>query len=146
MKRPTQVLLKIIKLGDAESFQAGRMAMALELITVIKTLEDHPIMDFTETRAVVNVLRTLIVDQDLTSAYEVYDRLDELRKPVFVPVSDAEALQSGDSSSQGASPASAPSRIRRIRSLLAARQSQDDEASDELWGLIDEATEETPTA
>jgi hypothetical protein len=84
-------------------FTLGRLSMALEMITVIKTIEDELVPMLTLQRhEVISVLQTLLKDQDLAEpAMEWYEALTLWRQPVFVrpdaglgAISDAEHLLS----------------------------------------------------
>lgn len=70
---------------QAAWFEAGMMAMALEILTVIKTVESLPIVDEGARQETVSVLHTLLMDLDvMEKADELYARLNEARKPKFV--------------------------------------------------------------
>jgi hypothetical protein len=75
-------------------FTLGRLSMALEIITVIKTLEDELVPMLSLKRyEIISVLETLLRDQDLAeSAMEWYEALTLWRQPVISdgPVSEHE--------------------------------------------------------
>lgn len=65
-------------------FLLGQMAMALEVITVIKSLEGIPIVSDRGRVETISVLQTLLVDTDMADhAYDLYEELNEWRKPRF---------------------------------------------------------------
>lgn len=144
MKDPTGVMVELLGVEDSETFFMGRMAMALEVVGVIRVIEGFPDFMAPLDRAVaVNVLRTFLRDQDLTVADEVYDQLSALRRPVFVPEpllehsvepSDAPDPQdrSDGSSSLDASLAGVDSRTARLRALLDSRRGRGTETIDGL--------------
>jgi hypothetical protein len=86
MKWPTDVFVGFMarhsrRIG-AGSFEAGRLAMALEIITVIRILEEYELI--AEHEQVISVLQTLLRDQGLEErATAWYEMLDEWRKPKF---------------------------------------------------------------
>lgn len=91
LARPTVELRKFLKFSSLEqwrAFESGRLAMALEILTVVKTLEDERVPMLALQRAeIISVLETLLVDQGLD---EVADRwygwLGKFRQPKFVPI------------------------------------------------------------
>jgi hypothetical protein len=97
--RPTEVLKSYLEqvqgLKPRMEFTLGRLSMALEMITVIKTIEDELVPMLTLQRhEVISVLQTLLKDQDLAEpAMEWYEALTLWRQPVFVRP-DAEHLLS----------------------------------------------------
>lgn len=95
MSRPTEVLKTYLKEYDLiggtrknSGWILGRLSMALEILTVIKTLEDELVPMLTINRSeTISVLRTLLRDLDFEeTAEEWYERLCEWRKPTFVSV------------------------------------------------------------
>lgn len=147
MKRPTDVLLMAVGAMSQEemsAFRLGRMAMGLELITVIRSLEGIPALDEGMTAAVVASLETLLVDQRLTDAYTLYDVLSASRRPVFVPVPEHEDIADASDSheldqerefdadaSLDEGLEDAPSPVDGIRQLLRERQSLDEDPTTE---------------
>ena len=94
MARPTEVFWKWLTvkheatLREEQYFLMGRIAMALEVLTVVKTLEESSLLIFSP-HETISVLRTLLVDQDIdVAAQQVYDHLAEWRKVKFADVSD----------------------------------------------------------
>jgi hypothetical protein len=147
--RPTQLLCRLLRIHPNDRvFMAGRMSVALEIVTVMRTLDEIPsVMLPNETAVVQSVLQTLLVDQDLIHASVVYDELSATRRPVFVPVPSHEgSVASGgppSSSSVDEEPASSQLPIPLIRALVEARQSPDvspTSASVELRDVEDETT------
>ena len=89
--RPTRVLIDYLtqEVGSEPrmEFNLGRLAMALEIITVVKTIEDEVVpMLALQREEIVSVLTTLLRDQDLAEvAEEWYERLNQWRNVSFVP-------------------------------------------------------------
>lgn len=86
---PTAVLVKNLgqSLRDETSFWYGRLAMALEVVTLIKTLEDVPGTSATETgrQETIAVLQGFLKSQGFDElAYKHYDVLNEWRRLKFV--------------------------------------------------------------
>lgn len=72
---------------DLGSYQMGMMAMALEIITQIKMLEEIKVMDDFSRAEAVSALQTLLTDCGLSDpAYEMYERLNEWRALKFEPI------------------------------------------------------------
>lgn len=91
MQRPTDVLRSYMAaqgIGLEEQvdlLRMGRIAMALEVITVVKMLEDHQLL--AENERMISVLMTLLVDQDLLDiGMEYYRDLSEWRRIKAVEV------------------------------------------------------------
>lgn len=87
---PTSVFLQFLDqehgMKPRREFLLGRMALALELLTVIKTLEDEVVPMLTLQRMeIISILETFLREQNLVEqANEWYDALDRWRKPTFV--------------------------------------------------------------
>jgi hypothetical protein len=74
-----------------DAIQYGMLAMALEIVTVIKTLEALPTTAVGTREETISVLHTLLRDVGLDLyAYEWYERLNDWRRPSFVPVHEPE--------------------------------------------------------
>jgi hypothetical protein len=92
MARPTDELVSYLaerptnsRGRDAFMLRMGRIAMAMEIMTVVKVLEEHQLL--AEHEQMISVLKTLIVDQDLSvDAEQWYEYLSEWRKLKLVPV------------------------------------------------------------
>jgi hypothetical protein len=148
MVDPTEVLIRAFEVDAKDlSFQVGRTAMALEVVSIIRVVDSVPELSPAETAAVVSVLETLLVNQGLTGAYALYDSLSASRRPVFVPVDPGEdlALQSDAPSSPGADPEQTPPPVQLLRSLHEERRSQGIETIDEQSESLDEESEEPPS-
>lgn len=159
--RVMESLLKVERRGP--DYQAGRMAMGLEIVSVLRTLDEIPsVMLPSETAAVVSVLETLLVQQGLTYAYEFYDRLSAARRPVFVADADPapsllgsasvsedqqrdRASESGDSSSQVVELGDVRALRARLDALAEARRNQGALSSDESGELPYGGVETTPS-
>lgn len=125
--RPSHVFKQYVRSTgrlDNTSYHMGMMALALEIITQIKVLEEmrYIASDLGREEAV-SALQTLLKDCGIHDvAYEMYDRLAEWRKPKFSPLrphdelshvplgissfasESLEASRSGEPSSDDASP------------------------------------------
>jgi hypothetical protein len=86
MQRPTEELCSYLAAQSGTTpeairkmLHAGRVAMAMELITVAKVIEDHSLLPSKEDT--IAVIQTLIIDQDLLEAAdEWYHRLSDWRR------------------------------------------------------------------
>jgi hypothetical protein len=104
IRNPTTVMQRLLRdaLRDEASFWYGRLAMALEVITLIKTLEEVPGTSLTEAgrQETVSTLVTFLRDQGFDDvAYKQYEVLNDWRKLKFEPSSSslrASALQATD--------------------------------------------------
>src|SRR5262245_35382818 len=67
------------------TYALGRLEMGLEVVSLIRTLESFPVVNEAEREGTVATLHTLLREQGLENAYEVYDELANWRRPVFVP-------------------------------------------------------------
>jgi hypothetical protein len=134
------------------------MSMALEMITSIRSIEDLPVLDEPAKAAVVAAFETLIVDQALEDAYELYDRLVSWRPPRFIASAEPDAsppnTSSPDGLRSGLEPAAsspdethsgADSRIAKTRALTDLRRSQVPDPTDEP-GESDDEEASTPSS
>jgi hypothetical protein len=71
------------------AFDYGRLALGLEVVTLIRTLESLPVVNDAEREGTVACLATLLREQGLEDAYEVYDRLNDWRRVRFEPLPPA---------------------------------------------------------
>lgn len=86
MQRPTEELCSYLAAQSGTTpeairrmLHAGRVAMAMELMTVAKIIEDHSLLPSKEDT--IAVIQTLIIDQDLLEAAdEWYHRLSDWRR------------------------------------------------------------------
>jgi len=88
--RPSEVFKQYLGIGGGvtseDQFQYGMLGMALEIVTVIKTLEALPTTSVATRNEVISTLHTLLQDLHLDEhAYIWYDRLNDWRKPRFIP-------------------------------------------------------------
>ncbi len=91
IQSPSKLLLEyLIKRGmvagkrERRVFEAGILAMGLEIVTVLKTLEGIPITSEAARAETESVLHTLLVEMGIADhVYELYGNLDEWRKPKF---------------------------------------------------------------
>lgn len=87
MMDPTSIFKKFLRYNNRPvdyqaGFEAGMLAMALELITVVKTEESLP----TAHEETISTVYTLLSGMGLDEiATEWYERLNDWRKPTFVP-------------------------------------------------------------
>lgn len=77
-------------------FKHGQLAVGLEIVTLIRTLESLPVVSEAEREGTIATLHTLLREQGLEGAYEAYDRLAEWRKVKFVTAPSQRA--NGDAS------------------------------------------------
>lgn len=71
---------------DSRSFELGQLAMALEIVTLIRSLEALPVVSDLGRQEAITALHTLLVEQGIEDlAYEWYDFLSASRRPRFVP-------------------------------------------------------------
>jgi|SRR5215471_2121339 len=155
IKNPTRLIRQLLpETTTSVSFEAGRAAMACEIVTLIRTLEDfEDLLPAEHSASIISVLQTLISDQDLNWIYTVYDQLSANRRPTFVPepapstTDDAAELYAldpqrgpvfADEVQQHTTPP-----VERLRALSLVRRSQDDETTDEQLELTAEVDEET---
>jgi len=65
-------------------FKYGRLAVGLEVVSLIRTLESIPVVNVNEREGTVATLHTLLREQGLEDAYELYDGLAKWRQVTFV--------------------------------------------------------------
>jgi hypothetical protein len=65
-------------------FRYGQLALGLEIVSLIRTLEHFPVVNVQEKEGTIATLHTLLREQGLENAYEVYDELAEWRRVKFV--------------------------------------------------------------
>lgn len=130
MARPTDVFISYLAAeggtneGDVQgSMLLGRIAMGLELITVMRILEEHQLM--AEHEQMIACLQTLLVDQELAElAQHWYEALNDWRKPKFSVVGD-----DPQPASAPAAPGDVQPRLDSIRALLDSGQTKDPPSS-----------------
>jgi hypothetical protein len=139
MKDPSDVFKKFLDYDlrghDWQGgYQAGVMAMALELITVAKTIEALPADDPGIPEEIISTIYTLLNGMDLTEQATLwYERVSDWRRPKFVgdepsPVGIADAeqlslLPDRESVSSPVSPLGAAARLRKPHATLGSDQS-----------------------
>jgi hypothetical protein len=102
-----------------DAIQFGMLAMSLEVVTVIKTLESLPTTAVGTREETISVLHTLLQDVGLdVYAYEWYERLNDWRRPSFVPVHEPEHIEP----SEPQLPPLSPARASLLASTLLAEQ------------------------
>jgi hypothetical protein len=135
--RPSTLLKEFVaSQGWNLDYDWGRMAMALEIVTQIKVLEEVKLMGDTARAQAVSALQTLLLDCGMESAYEVYDLIGNWRIKTFsaepvpwqrgnVGVGDGTVSRDLErrSSSGPASDAAGLARRDRIRALPPGRRS-----------------------
>src|SRR5262252_5577720 len=85
--RPTEVLMAYMQWSKPPpGYDWGRLAMGLEVVTLICTLESIPVVSEAEREGTVACLATLLREQGLEDAYGVYDNLSEWRRVRFEPL------------------------------------------------------------
>ena len=90
MARPTEVFVAYLKTQPRYwyNFDTGRTAMGLEILSLIKLLEDHEGM-VAHSMETISVLSTLLIEQDLMDdVVQWYTKLDEWRKTKFYDDAD----------------------------------------------------------
>jgi len=155
IKNPTRLIRQQLHIQATDvSFEAGRFAMACEIVSVIRTLEDfEDLLPAEHSASLISVLQTLLSDQELNWVYRAYDELSASRRRVFVPVpgpsanGDVDAQGQESESSATSSVAAAQPRekpqVPTLRALSVVRQSLGASTNDEQLVLTDEATEGT---
>ena len=149
MARPTEVLEEyIVSQGMTRSFEMGQLAMALEVVSLIRTLESLPVVSDEEKEGTIATLYTLVRENDLEGAFNAYEQLNSWRQVSFrcdntprgvsrharerpgnvVVVSSESALQLVPSS-RAADPERTLAPSDRLRALTLVHQSQDTDAS-----------------
>jgi hypothetical protein len=102
-------------------FSYGMLAMGLEVVTVIRTLEALPTISVGARQETISVLHTLLVDMRMDEqAYLWYERLDEWRRPKFRPEPESEQHELSHGGLSGAELGGAALRVARA-SLLASQ-------------------------
>ena len=95
MSRPTDEFVSYLAAATGKSpvevlrlLSLGRIAMAMELMTVARVIEDHSLLPSKEDT--IAVIQTLIIDQDLLEAAdEWYNRLSDWRRIKIADDADA---------------------------------------------------------
>lgn len=128
MSHPSQVLMQYLasgeRMGKMTAYQAGKLSVALELLTQIKILHSMPLTE--DSASLEGALQGFLVDQGLMDdAERWYERLDAWRTPTFV----REASAPAGVSSARATHEGALSRTRRIRAWHEARRGQDESST-----------------
>lgn len=155
LARPSDTLWSFLKASHGVDawcerwYQYGQLAMALEMITLIKSVEYLPVVTDVGRAEITSAMQTLIEDMGLSDlAWEMYERLGEWRRVSFVRderaelvpegSADADGLGVGDPQGSPAVNASALLALRRVTSQLhelgeqrSERRSQDGTANDE---------------
>lgn len=94
MADATKVLLAYMKSEQIPTgFGYGQLAVGLEIVSLIRTLESFPVVNDAERQGTVATLHTLLREQGLENAYEAYEMLAEWRRIKFAPVRSAPAPQ-----------------------------------------------------
>ena len=103
MRRPTEVMVSYLATQTGKSptqivrlLELGRIAMAMELITVVRIIDEYSLLPTKEDT--IAAIQTLIVDQELLEpADEWYSRLSEWRRIKLT--ADGVAYRGADASS-----------------------------------------------
>lgn len=89
---PSRELKRALKMST--EYDYGMLGMALEILTVIKTIEELPVIDQGARSETVSVLYTLLSDLELLEvAEDAYARLAEVRRVRFVAEPEVEQPQ-----------------------------------------------------
>jgi hypothetical protein len=106
MKDPSRVFRDFIGMDSRSrdfhrGYEAGVMGMALELITVAKTVEAIPSEDPALPEEVISTIYTLLNGLGLTEQAQLwYERTADWRKPRFVPDEPDASLEHADAAAQ----------------------------------------------
>lgn len=104
MANPSSVLWEYLErsvrapVDERDMFMYGQLALALEIVSLIKNLESYPVVTELGRQEAISALHTLLVEKGLADqAYEVYDVLCEWRRPKFdrIPVVPDERVPRG---------------------------------------------------
>jgi hypothetical protein len=93
----------------------GQLALALEVVTLIRTLESIPVVNEWEREGTVATLHTLLREQGLEEAYEVYETLATWRRVRFERVASPRASAYAGGWSVQSSGGNDPSSLREDR-------------------------------
>jgi hypothetical protein len=92
IQHPTRIFAAWLKskgrwsVVQRDAFNCGRLAMALEIVTQMKSLEGLPVVSDLGRQEAIAAMHQLLQDNDLDEiAYEWYDYLALWRKPTFEP-------------------------------------------------------------
>lgn len=92
IRNPTRTFLQFLSATSEVThdrilwYNLGQLSMALHIITVIKTLEQLPVVTDHGRQEAISALQTILTELDLADdAYELYEKLGEWRKPTFEP-------------------------------------------------------------
>lgn len=88
MTEPAKVFKAYLRGSRSEDrwYQYGMLAMALEIISRIKLLEDLPVTTEVGRQEAITCLQTMLTELGISDiAYEWYDILAEWRRPKFLP-------------------------------------------------------------
>src|SRR4030095_4594278 len=84
MSRPTEVLKQYMSSNRmAPTFELGQLSMGLEAVSLIRTLEDLPVVSDAEREGTIATLYTLLRENGLEGAFEAYEALNDWRKVKF---------------------------------------------------------------
>jgi hypothetical protein len=87
MSNPTLVLDEYLRSkGIRKTFEYGQLAMALELVSLIKTVESIPVVTDVGRQELITALHTLLQEKGMDQAYEIYDALCRWRRPRFMGI------------------------------------------------------------
>jgi hypothetical protein len=162
MADATSVLMAFMRAQKiSPDFKHGQLAVGLEIVSLIRTLESFPVVNDAEKEGTIACLHTLLREQGLENAYEAYEVLAEWRRVKFVRASSPQA-NGGVVSQHGSGlrvSADAVSSAREARGLVSARtgrpherlwerpnQEPDASPRDAQLALPYEAEQETPSS
>jgi hypothetical protein len=136
---PTTVLMAYMRGNQIKaSFAHGQLAVGLEVVSLIRTLESIPVVSEQEKEGTIATLHTLLREQGLEGAYEAYDALADWRKVRFVPEpslranADASALLRVGRTSSSSAPGARDRTTAlggRLRALPGGRRNQEQGSS-----------------
>lgn len=87
MRDAAAVLVRYLRShNEPQSYAWGRVSVGLEIVTLIKTLEDIPVASVAEKEGTISCLHTMLVEQNLIDCYEMYDILASWRRTSLVEI------------------------------------------------------------
>lgn len=87
MARPTDVLKVYMRSRNLpRSFEYGQLAMGLEVVSLIRTLESIPVVNDAEREGTIATLYTLLRECDLEDVFDLYERLSTWRRVKIQPL------------------------------------------------------------
>jgi hypothetical protein len=134
MADATTVLMAFMKAkGIRPEFRYGQLALALEVVSLIRTLEFLPVVNDAEREGTVATLHTLLREQGLENAYEAYDQLAEWRKVKFVASDASPRGSAGAVAQHGRGLVVSASAVSSAHDALGQERAQRDRLRERPW-------------